>query len=113
MSRRTGVSERLLRYYEEQGLLKPRRRPSGFREYGDEDVRTVQHIRMLLAAGLSTHTIAELMPCMFAAGHRRSPVCPSMLPSLHRERRRISDTAASLLAARDALDAVIGAAGPP
>jgi hypothetical protein len=38
LSRRTRVSERLLRYYEEQGLLRPGRRPSGYREYGDADV---------------------------------------------------------------------------
>lgn len=31
MARRTGVSERLLRYYEEQGLLTPTRLPSGYR----------------------------------------------------------------------------------
>jgi hypothetical protein len=38
LRRRTGVSERLLRYYEEQGLLRPQRRPSGYREYDDSDV---------------------------------------------------------------------------
>ncbi|MEV8020729.1 MerR family transcriptional regulator [Streptomyces sp. NPDC086554] len=113
MSRQTGVSARLLRYYEQQGLLKPRRRPSGFREYDHDDVRTVQNIRTLLAAGLSTHTIAELMPCMLDDGRTPKPVCPDMLPGLNRERQRISDTAADLLAARAVLDTVIAAAQPP
>ncbi|KPC69043.1 MerR family transcriptional regulator, partial [Streptomyces sp. NRRL WC-3753] len=31
LSRRTGVSPRLLRYYEEQGLLEARRAPNGYR----------------------------------------------------------------------------------
>ena len=39
LSRRAGVSQRALRYYEEQGLLRPARRSSGYREYGPEDVR--------------------------------------------------------------------------
>ena len=38
LSRRTGVPERLLRYYEEQDLLHPQRLPSGYREYTEEDV---------------------------------------------------------------------------
>ncbi|MGA4846468.1 MerR family transcriptional regulator [Streptomyces sp. G5(2025)] len=112
MSRRTGVSERLLRYYEEQGLLKPVRRPSGFREYGQDDVRTVKYIRTLLTAGLSTHTIAELMPCIPGNGRQPKPVRLAQLPGLRRERQRISDTAAGLLAARDVLDTVIAAVQP-
>ncbi|MFG2905724.1 MerR family transcriptional regulator [Kitasatospora sp. NPDC048286] len=31
-----GVTPRVLRRYEEQGLLTPELRPSGYREYGDE-----------------------------------------------------------------------------
>jgi DNA-binding transcriptional MerR regulator len=41
LSRRTGVNERLLRYYEEQGLLRPDRLPSGYRVYAESDVQTV------------------------------------------------------------------------
>ncbi|MFI1015140.1 MerR family transcriptional regulator [Streptomyces sp. NPDC020965] len=112
LSQRTGVSQRLLRYYEEQGLLRPRRRPSGYRDYHDDDIRTVRHIRTLLAAGLSTHTIAELMPCMVDDGSLLVPACPDMLSDLHRERDRLSDTAAGLLAARDVLDTIIEATPP-
>lgn len=106
-SRRTGVSQRLLRYYEEQGLLRPARLPSGYREYAEADVITVRGIRMLLAAGLNTATIAELLPCMVDEGRILEPACSSMLPDLHRERARIDQAAAALLAARDRLDALI------
>ncbi|MEU2789417.1 MerR family transcriptional regulator [Streptomyces sp. NPDC007100] len=108
-SRRTGVSQRLLRYYEEQGLLKPSRRPSGYREFAEADIATVRGIRMLLGAGLGTATIAELMPCMVDDGQILAPACSGMLPDLHRERERIDEAVAGLLAAREKLDAVIAA----
>ncbi|WP_411079071.1 MerR family transcriptional regulator [Streptomyces sp. cmx-18-6] len=111
-SRRTGVSQRLLRYYEEQGLLSPARLPSGYREYEEADVVTVRGIRMLLAAGLNTATIAELLPCMPDKGRVLEPACSAVLPDLNRERARIDEAAAALLAARDRLDALIaGTAG--
>ncbi|MFI1884599.1 MerR family transcriptional regulator [Streptomyces jumonjinensis] len=108
-SRRTGVSQRLLRYYEEQGLLKPERRPSGYREYAEGDVATVRGIRMLLGAGLSTAVIAELLPCMVDAGRILAPACSGMLPDLRRERERIDEAVSGLLSARDRLDAIIDA----
>ncbi|MFF1380493.1 MerR family transcriptional regulator [Streptomyces sp. NPDC058308] len=112
LSRRTGVSQRLLRYYEEQGLLQPRRRPSGYREYDEEDARTVQGIRTLLAAGLSTRTIAELLPCTVNDGQGLVPACSGMLPDLHRERERLDSAIADLVAARAALDTIIAATPP-
>ncbi|MFD7663907.1 MerR family transcriptional regulator [Streptomyces sp. NPDC059788] len=108
-SRRTGVSQRLLRYYEEQGLLKPSRRPSGYREFTEADMATVRGIRMLLGAGLGTATIAELMPCMADDGQTLAPACSGMLPDLNRERERIDEAVAGLLAARQKLDAIIAA----
>ncbi|MFJ8040443.1 MerR family transcriptional regulator [Kitasatospora sp. NPDC096147] len=63
LSRRTGVPSRLLRYYEEQGLLHPTRDPNGYRAYAPEDVPTVRRIRDLLAAGLPTEAIGRLLPC--------------------------------------------------
>ncbi|MEO3972463.1 MerR family transcriptional regulator [Streptomyces sp. CAU 1734] len=111
-SRRTGVSQRLLRYYEEQGLLRPARRPSGYREFAEADLATVRGIRVLLAAGLNTATIAGLLPCMVEDGRILAPACSGMLPDLHRERERIDTAVAGLLAARDALDEVIAGTAP-
>ncbi|WP_179815963.1 MerR family transcriptional regulator [Allostreptomyces psammosilenae] len=63
LSRRTGVSPRLLRYYEQQGLLVARRGPNGYREYDDDSVVTVRQVRALLNAGLSTEVIRQVLPC--------------------------------------------------
>ncbi|PZT68966.1 MerR family transcriptional regulator [Streptomyces sp. SW4] len=64
LSRRTGVSPRLLRYYEAQGLLEAERGPNAYREYDETAVPTVRRIRALLDAGLSTEVIREVLPCV-------------------------------------------------
>lgn len=68
LARATGVSVRLLRYYEEQGLLASRRAPGGHRHYPAEAVTEVARIRTLLAAGLPTRVIRELIPCVLGDG---------------------------------------------
>ncbi|WP_329103239.1 MerR family DNA-binding transcriptional regulator [Micromonospora sp. NBC_01699] len=45
LSRRTDVHERLLRYYEQQELLRPTRCPSGYREYSDSHRRRTRRRR--------------------------------------------------------------------
>ncbi|MFE2726984.1 MerR family transcriptional regulator [Kitasatospora sp. NPDC059327] len=64
LSAQTGVSVRLLRYYEEQGLLESRRREGGHRRYGAEAAVVVRRIRALLGAGLSTSAIRDVLPCV-------------------------------------------------
>ncbi|MEU8975333.1 MerR family transcriptional regulator [Streptomyces monashensis] len=110
LSRRTGVHERLLRYYEEQNLLQPERRPSGYREYSEADVDTVRRIRSLLAAGLNTATIATILPCLRDDGERLVPTCSGLLADLARERERITQAIIDLQTSRSVLDNVIAAA---
>ncbi|MEO3870018.1 MerR family transcriptional regulator [Nonomuraea sp. B12E4] len=110
LSRRTGVAERLLRYYEEQGLLHPTRRSSGYREYGEADVGTVRRIRSLLAAGLNTATIAVVLPCLRDDDERLVPTCPDLVAQLGRERDRITAAIDDLRHSRAMLDTVIAAA---
>jgi DNA-binding transcriptional MerR regulator len=110
LSRRTGVSQRLLRYYEEQSLLTPQRLPSGYRVYTDSDVLRVAHIRSLLAAGLSTDTIAEVLPCMGVDGERLiASICPELVDELLVERARIAASIQALQEAQSALDTIITA----
>ncbi|MET9171463.1 MerR family transcriptional regulator [Streptomyces misionensis] len=113
MVRRTGVAERLLRYYEEQGLLAPERLPSGYRVYDEQDVETVRRIRTLLAAGLTTDTIARVLPCVRDEGERLVPVCADLVAELRRERERITRVIDDLQASRGMLDTVIEAGPRP
>ncbi|MEV7377997.1 MerR family transcriptional regulator [Streptomyces lydicus] len=64
LARRTGVSTRVLRYYEQRGLLGAERDANGYRRYdGEAAVEVVARIRELLATGLNTDDIRELLPC--------------------------------------------------
>ncbi|MEV4124011.1 MerR family transcriptional regulator [Nocardia sp. NPDC049707] len=110
LSRRTGVHERLLRYYEQQGLLHPERRPSGYREYTDTDIATVRRIRNLLAAGLNTTTIATVLPCLREDDQRLVPTCSDLVTELCQERDRITTAINELQTSRAMLDTVIAAA---
>lgn len=112
LAKRTGVSERLLRYYEEQGLLRPGRTSSGYRVYAESDVDVVRHVRMLLAAGLNTAFIREVLPCMVDTGDGLAPGCPQLLPHLQKERDRMTAAMDELATARTLLDAVISATPP-
>ena len=105
---RAGVSVRALRYYEEQGLLSAARSTSGQRHYPDAAVDRVQLIQQLYAAGLSSRTILELLPCVDA---KVSTV--ESAARLAAERERIDRQIRGLLATRDRLDAVIASTSAP
>ncbi|WP_199439786.1 MerR family transcriptional regulator [Umezawaea beigongshangensis] len=114
LARRTGVSERSLRYYEQQGLLSAERTPGGQREYHERAVDRVVRIQELFAAGLHSKKIAQLLPCMRDTDGGPSPVAtPRLVAELAAERDRIDRTVAGLLNSRDVLDEVIGAASEP
>jgi DNA-binding transcriptional MerR regulator len=104
LSARTGVSRRSLRYYEQQGLLVSTRSPSGQRYYDDGHVRRVAVVREFLAAGMSSRTIAQMVPCMAEPDVDRAR---QALIAMNQERNRLSATIENLAAARVALDHLI------
>jgi DNA-binding transcriptional MerR regulator len=62
VSRRSGFTVRTLRFYERRGVLPPTaRRPSGYRLYGDVDLRRLAFIRQAKALGLTLDAIRELV----------------------------------------------------
>ncbi|MET7835067.1 MerR family transcriptional regulator [Micromonospora sediminicola] len=108
LATRTRVSVRALRYYEEQGLLASTRSGSGQRHYGDAAVNRVRLIQQLYGAGLSSRTIAELLPCVDA---RVST--PESRARLAAERDRIDTQIAELTLARDRLNDIIDMTSRP
>ncbi|HET7308022.1 MAG TPA: heavy metal-responsive transcriptional regulator [Gammaproteobacteria bacterium] len=62
VARRAGIGVDAIRYYEREGLLPPpRRRASGYRDYGSEAVARLQFIRRAKDLGFSLREIRELL----------------------------------------------------
>jgi DNA-binding transcriptional MerR regulator len=106
LASQAGVSVRSLRYYEEQGLLSSTRSASGQRRYTDKEVERVRFIQRLYAAGLSSRTIAEVLPCVESPSEKTSD---EAFERLVQERDRIDRHMRELGQAREALDLLIDA----
>ena len=61
LSARSGVPVRMLRYYEEKGLLSPGRGANGYREYDDRDVTRAGLVSSMIRSGLPTKLIVPLL----------------------------------------------------
>lgn len=104
LSERTGTSRRLLRYYEEQGLIVSGRSPNGYREYDEPFVDRVMQIRGLLDAGLPTRIIKQILPCLDRPRVIHFPdATPEMLATLEHERDRMTERIQCLNRNRDAI----------
>lgn len=99
---RSGVSTRALRYYEEQGILGSERTPSGQRVYAESAVDRVRLIQHFFAAGLSSRSIASILPCVDAGRAE-----PEVIEMLRADRARITASIAALEEAGRRLDQVI------
>ncbi|GAA4614860.1 MerR family transcriptional regulator [Actinoallomurus liliacearum] len=104
LAERTGTSRRLLRYYEEQGLIVSARCANGYRDYDPRFVDRVIQIRGLLDAGLPTRIIKQILPCLDKPRSIHFPdATPEMLATLERERDRMTERITCLTRNRDAI----------
>ena len=103
LAARTGVSQRSLRYYEQQGLLSAERGPNGYRRYSPDSIRTVAKIRRLLAAGLSTDVIRGALPCIGGGDPIELELCPDLVRTLRRELAEMDARIGELQCSRTAL----------
>ncbi|MEX0172305.1 MerR family transcriptional regulator [Streptomyces sp. LMG1-1-1.1] len=104
LSERTGTPRRLLRYYEEQGLIVADRLPNGYRVYDPSNVDRVTQIRGLLDAGLPTRIIKQILPCLNKPRIIHFPdATPEMLATLEAERDRMTARIRCLTRNRDAV----------
>ena len=107
LARQTGASVRSLRYYEEQGLLTSQRTPSGQRTYDDGAVARVQLLRQLYNAGLTSSTIASVLPCVDSPSLSTTHETVAVM---QREYARLGQQGADLVRTREQLAYVIEAA---
>ncbi|WDM31231.1 MerR family transcriptional regulator [Paenibacillus mucilaginosus] len=71
LSKRTGVSLRSLRYYEEKDLLNPTRLENGYRDYAEADVEKVRMIQLYFSLGLTAKEINDFFDCLFQQGEKK------------------------------------------
>lgn len=86
-----GISKKNIRFYEEQGLLSPRRNAdNGYRVYGDEEVAILRRIRVLRKLGVPIEEIRQ----MFDGTHTVGDGMRRHLISLEREKRNLEQSIA-------------------
>lgn len=110
LSKKTGVPSRMLRYYEEQELITPRRLDNGYREYDDYLIDRVKKIRGLIDSGIPTRIVTNILPCL---GQPQTIVVENVDPALYElletERDRMSEKIEFLSHNRDALTSYLQA----
>lgn len=61
ISNNLGISPRTIRYYEELGLIVPKRTNGGFREYSSPEIKKLQSVLRLKNLGLSLEEIRKIV----------------------------------------------------
>ncbi|MCM6778595.1 MerR family transcriptional regulator [Nocardia sp. CDC159] len=96
---RSGTSARMLRYYEQQGLVRARRSASGYRVYDEDELRIVHKIRALRELGFELADVGPFVTCL-RAGHRSGDECPDSVQTLRRRLTEVDDAIDELGAVR-------------
>lgn len=81
-----GITKKNIRFYEEQGLIAPKRNAeNGYREYGEEDVEILRRIRLLRKLDVPIEEIRQ----MFSGTHTVGDGMRRHLITLEREQRNL------------------------
>lgn len=92
---KSGISAKMIRYYEETGLIPPaNRRHSGYRDYSDEDVYELRFIRRARDLGFSVAEISDLLGLWRDRSRRSSDVKALAIGQIDKLRSKIADTQA-------------------
>lgn len=107
LAKHSGVSERMLRYYEQQGLLEPNRTQAGYRDYGPVQLLAAVRIRQLNESGLKLSAIRILLPCMRGDAPASFVHCDEIRQVLSQELLQLDSKLAALNASREMVAAYL------
>ncbi len=107
LSRRSGVSERSLRYYEQQGLLDADRGPNGYREYDDTAVERASTIQMLFGMDFPKDVVRSVLACSGHAADAAHPSHDGLAEQLLAVRDRLGERIGRLTAAHEQVSAFL------
>lgn len=99
-SKATGISVKMLRYYEEIGLVRPALRAySGYRVYSEQNIATLRFVRRARELGFQVKQIASLLD-LWQNGSRASADVKSLalahVRELEERRRQLDEMIATL-----------------
>ncbi|WP_235915621.1 MerR family transcriptional regulator [Puerhibacterium puerhi] len=101
LAARAGVAPRLVRYYEQQGLLTAQRADNGYRTYDEDDVARVARVAGLVRAGLPTRLVKVLLDMEHAAAGELPTCSRTVAELLATELAGIEERIACLTRSRD------------
>lgn len=111
LAKLSNTPTRSLRYYEEQGLIIPRRLENGYRDYDAYLIDRAMQIRGLIDSGVPTKIIALILPCLDKPrGIVPEDIEPELLAILADERDKMTQRIDFLTRNRDSIDTYIEAA---
>lgn len=105
MARRTGLSVATIRFYEEQGLIRPMRAPGGQRRFRRADLRRLSFVRIAQGLGF---TLAEIRAQLETLPEGRTPNARDWRRLSASYRAVLDARIATLTRLRDDLDGCIG-----
>jgi MerR family mercuric resistance operon transcriptional regulator/MerR family gold-responsive transcriptional activator of gol and ges genes len=106
LARAVGVNIQTVRYYERRRLLTPvTRKPSGYRLYGEEEVRRLRFIKNGQRMGFTLREITELLALEVATRGRCTEVQRRALAKLEEVEEKIADLQSLSRALRDVVRA--------
>jgi len=103
-AQKVGAPARMLRYYEQQGLIESSRSTNGYRDYSEDQVEHARHVRALIEAGLSTRMIKIVLDIEAPSNQDAAGACTQILAEeLARELRVVENRIVCLEKSRDAV----------
>jgi len=74
LAERSGLSRDALRFYEKRGLIRPHRRPNGYRHYSEATIFVLSYVQTARRLGFTLAEIETELPLLHAEGLTASRV---------------------------------------
>lgn len=108
-AKHSGVSAKMIRYYEQTGLIpRARRTESGYRDYSERDIHLLSFVRRARDLGFSVEVISELLELWTDDARRSADVRELAQGHLSNLRRKIDELEAMSSALKTLIDSCSG-----